>query len=360
MRNKRSKVDSPNKGAESQNYYHPLQTIEDQCNDEVILEKSPKIYIPPITIIKTKIENIHELCKTLKISEYSIRKISIGLKLFCKNKQDFDNICNGLANKFEYFTYGTKNEKPYKAILLGLDKQDPIILKNKLIEMGLLCLDVKLVSRARDGNNEQIIYVVYFQRKSTSIRELRKDFSVFDYVKVRWEFQSPNRSKVTQCYNCQMFGHGSSRCKVKTFCVKCAGNHKSAECNATIEKCANCNGNHTAMSPDCPNREKYLQMRQRSLPRPNNTRRINFPSNRNYTQNNPVQYDVSFPNTLNQNTTQNAGNWNTQGNSNNNNNLFSIQEIKNLTMELITSLKNCKTRADQFEVITGLACKFLY
>lgn len=353
--NKRKKVDSSTKGAENQNYFHPLQTVDDESQDEVILERSPKIHIPPITIIKCKIDQIHELCKNLKISDYSIRKISLGLKLFCNNKNDFDEICKGLSNKFEYFTYGTKNEKPYKAILLGLDKQDPSKIKKTLIEKGLLCLDVKLVSRVKHNNNEQIIYIVYFQRKTITIKELRKDHSVFEFVKVRWEFQSPNRSKITQCYNCQMFGHGSSRCNVKTFCVKCAGNHKSTDCNATFEKCANCSGNHKAMSPDCPNRANYLQLRQRTLPKTFNSRRNNEHSN------NPVQYNVSFPNTLNQSTPEICNDWNTQQRyNNNNNNLFSIQEIKNLAMELITSLRNCKTRADQFEVITSLACKFIY
>ena len=60
-----------------------------------------------------------------------------------------------------------------------------------------------------------------------------------------------------------MFGHGSSRCMVKTFCAHCAaGNHKTADCNASFEKCANCSGAHRAMSPDCPSRESYNKIRQ--------------------------------------------------------------------------------------------------
>ena len=46
-------------------------------------------------------------------------------------------------------------------------------------------------------------------------------------------------------------------------------------------------------------------------------------------------------------------------NSTQNAELFSISELQTLTFELIANLKNCKTRLDQFEVITNLACKFL-
>ena len=59
----------------------------------------------------------------MKITDYSIRKISIGIKLFLKSQADFESIGNSLNNKYEYFTYATKNEKLYKALLFGLEKK---------------------------------------------------------------------------------------------------------------------------------------------------------------------------------------------------------------------------------------------
>ena len=43
----------------------------------------------------------------------------------------------------EYFTYAAKNEKPYKAVLLGLDKSDPSVIKAHLLKLGLKVMDVK-------------------------------------------------------------------------------------------------------------------------------------------------------------------------------------------------------------------------
>ena len=153
-----------------------------------------------------------------------------------------------------------------------------------------------------------------------------------------------------------MFGHGSSNCRVKTFCAICAGNHKTVDCKEATVKCANCNGAHKAMSPECPNRETFLKIRQRAQPRSVRQRGQQYKNTSNY--------NVNFPNTLNQsqNIRQNAYTFSNNQPSieQNKNNLFSFEEMKNLTFELISGLKKCKSREDQFEVITSLACKFLY
>lgn len=349
-----------NNSASSSNYFTPLQTLDDNDDDnnEIIVKKTNKVHIPPITILKCKSDQIHDFCRELKILNFSIRKISIGIKLFCNSKEDYDLVCNKLETKFEFFTYGAKNDKPYKAVLLGLDKYDPNIIKQKLIDMKLLCLDVKLVTK-KGLHSEQAIYIVYFQRKSVTIKELRQNYSVIEYIKVKWEFQKTSSSRITQCHNCQMLGHGSSRCRVKTFCANCAGNHKTSECNSETVMCANCKGPHKSSSPTCPNREKFQEMRQRSQPRSLRTRHTFSNNNTRYSNRN-VNYTTDFPNSLNQQSTNNNREWNRQSNDNKSNDLFSIEEIKNLTLELISSLKKCRSKADQFEVITSLACKFLY
>ena len=173
--NKRKANDSSQR-TDNQNFFAPLQTIDDDDNDENVIEPPVKNNIPPITILKCKIEQVHEVCRYLKIDDYSIRKISIGLKLFCSKKEDFTNVCESLTKMFhmEYFTYAAKNEKPYKAVLLGLDKSDPSVIKAHLLKLGLKVMDVKIVTRGRDSNNEQIIFIVYFEKKSITLKELRQ------------------------------------------------------------------------------------------------------------------------------------------------------------------------------------------
>lgn len=108
------------------------------------------------------------------------------------------------------------------------------------------------------------------------------------------------------------------------------------------------------MSPECPSRATYLEVKQRAQPK--RIIRSGFPnSNNTY-----IDYSTHFPNTLQQKTTSHVSNWGKPDLPNSNNqDLFSFEELKTLTVELITNLSKCKTRSDQFEVITNLAFKFL-
>lgn len=372
MTGKKPKNNTAATSAGSSNYFSPLQTIDDD-DDEVIAQTNDiKPRIPPITILKCKIEEIHDICKSAKIKDYAIRKMSIGLKFFCYSKHDYDLINSVLNGKYQCFTHPTKEDRPYKALLFGLETQDPAALKKKLINMGLQCIDVKIVHK-KSTYATFVIYVVYFQRKTITMKELRQKYSVIEYVKVKWDFQSSKKNRITQCHNCQMYGHGSSHCKVNTFCANCAGSHKTSECNQSVIKCANCNGPHKSTDSDCPSKTHYLNAKQRRLP-------IN--RQQNHVNMNRMNYNNSFPNALQQNTLPPTGAWqnrrmlninnnsinsnnNSYNNTTNNNNntnsgeLFSVQELQSLTLELIINLRNCKSKIDQFEVITNLACKFL-
>lgn len=345
------------------NYYQPLQTLENENEDETIVTKTIKESVPPITIIKCQIDQLHELCKKSKISAYSIRKISIGLKLFCQTSEDFNKAVDSLrsGDKFEFFTHAYKTDRPYKALLFGLDKTDVSLLKNKLLSMGLDCLNVKLIHKSEPGRMDHIFYMVYFKKQSISLKELRQKYSVIEYLKVKWEYYKNKINKVTQCYNCQMFGHGSSHCAVKTFCSKCSGNHKTTECTANSFKCANCNGDHESSSPDCPSRIKYLEIKQRIANKNNRSpKRGNNDVRQSNVQSGSNQngYNTSYPALHTGSPIPNSwANLNTS--SNNNGDLFSFEEIKNITFELIHKLKSCKSKLDQLEVVSSIATKFL-
>lgn len=230
VRKKLKKQDTGQQSYVNANYYSPLQTQlskeEDENTDkndidcEQIITKN-KVYIPPITVLKCSVEQLHNFCKSINCSKYSIKKMSIGIKLFCMDIKDYESACASLKGKFEFFSYADKNVKPYKVLLFGLDEMDPSSLKTDIIGLGLQCLDVKRVKRTRPNNSVVIFYVIYFTKKSVSLNELRKSYSVINYVKVKWEYQRRNSNQITQCYNCQMFGHGSSQCAVKSYCSIC-------------------------------------------------------------------------------------------------------------------------------------------
>ena len=99
----------------------------------------------------------------------------------------------------------------------------------------------------------------------------------------------------------------------------------------------------------------HNKIRQRT--QPNRIRK----NTQNYTVN--TNYSANFLNTLNQYEMLNSSNMKYSQHLNqetNDENLFSFEELKNLTFKLISNLRKCNYRELQFEVVTSLAYKFLY
>ena len=129
--------------------------------------------------------------------------------------------------------------------------------KCDLANKGFKVLEIKLMTRKHpeaNGVEKKIVklplFLINFD-SSVSIREVVSITSVC-YCVVSWEkFRSYN--KVTQCYNCQGYGHVSMNCFRKSKCMRCAGEQKSKSCTANKEniKCINCGLGHLSNSKEC-------------------------------------------------------------------------------------------------------------
>lgn len=80
-------------------------------------------------------------------------------------------------------------------------------------------------------------------------------------VKIRWE-KYKNPKKISQCYRCQDFNHGTDYCHRKPRCVKCTKQHLTKDCDKPAEakpQCVNCSGDHPANASECPTYKQHLQ-----------------------------------------------------------------------------------------------------
>ena len=71
------------------------------------------------------------------------------------------------------------------------------------------------------------------------------------------EFRKP--VSVTQCFNCQSFGHLAKNCRSKPKCLICGESHSHKGCpnkEARKPKCANCMRPHVASYKGCPEYQK--------------------------------------------------------------------------------------------------------
>ena len=111
---------------------------------------------------------------------------------------------------------------------------------------------------------------------------LETDPSVFPQLKgskllIGWtRVKVSEHLRPTQCFKCGRFGHISTNCPSKEYCLHCSTRtHSTSECREKKLKCANCafnnekfgigvNQNHSMIDPRCPYRvweEKQLQKR---------------------------------------------------------------------------------------------------
>jgi hypothetical protein len=67
---------------------------------------------------------------------------------------------------------------------------------------------------------------------------------------------------VRQYFNCQQYSHIGTTCVNTVKCVYCAEGHQSRDCpskDAPENKCANCEGAHTAWSTECKARQQEVE-----------------------------------------------------------------------------------------------------
>lgn len=147
-----------------------------------------------------------------------------------------------------YYTFTPPDEKTLRVVLRGVPEhytEDEI--KTDLETKGH---QPEKVVRFKNKDKRPIpLVLVILPRDDKQIYKLR-------YVKqfaITVESQKP-KSSIGQCHRCQLFGHAQSRCTAPPKCVKCAGNHITAECIKPPNrppKCANCGGEHPASYRGC-------------------------------------------------------------------------------------------------------------
>lgn len=166
-----------------------------------------------------------------------------------------------------------------------------------------------------------------------------------------------------QCSKCFLHGHGEKNCHMAIKCANCGENHKLEDCALEKPVCCNCKGEHTATFADCPSRKNFIEIRKSLSSRT---------ANKKYTQQRPQlqteRFDIEamFP-ALPQPKKNPLFNWGSTTHhmppapaNSDDSSLFSIDEIMQITHDVLTSLKSCKTKMQQFETITRLAVKYVY
>ncbi|UYV83888.1 hypothetical protein LAZ67_X000522, partial [Cordylochernes scorpioides] len=270
---------SPATGVSQQmNAAHPPQDDEENSDNDgpwttVTNVKKPRI--PPV--IAENVADWKLLCQELKDLCMEPFQVTIsGKKHIIKSKNigDFKKIREYVQKNNGGYSYRLQEEKPLKVVLKGVStafKEEDVVIE--LVSMGFTEVIVKRLHRQSTKIPMNIVLVELPKNEPN-----KRIYGITEILYQKIVVESFRTTKrVTQCFNCQGFGHCQLNCFLKPKCVKCAEEHHSKDCPRKSKqlppKCANCGEAHTANYRGCPNFPKP-QQQQLKPPRQNSPNTI--------------------------------------------------------------------------------------
>jgi hypothetical protein len=173
----------------------------------------------PPHIILTSTINLMQLQKQLKglvKGSFEFRSTRNGTRVVTKEMADFSAIKEYFnSQNLNYFTLFPKSLKPMKAVIRHLPGNTPAEeIYEGLEELGFDIISVRQMSTTRRSQGSESINLPLFLitlPKSEKSHEIFKLTSLC-YISIKVE---PYRSQngLTQCHNCQQFGHVWANCK---------------------------------------------------------------------------------------------------------------------------------------------------
>jgi hypothetical protein len=163
--------------------------------------------------------------------EYEFRNAWNGTRISTKEITKYSYIKPYLKkNSFHYFILSPNSEKPIKAIIHHLP---PDGISSNLDDLGFNVINVRQMTANGTAPNGQThvktltLFLVILTRNINS-QEMCKLISL-NHIMIKVELYRA-QTGLTQCYNCQNFGHVWANCKQPPRCLWYGGNHLHSDC----------------------------------------------------------------------------------------------------------------------------------
>lgn len=212
--------------------------------------KPPPIFVdgvsniqPLIALLDEHVNDSYEI-KVLRNEQVKIQPISSAA---------YSVIVKQLEIKqTEFYTYKLKEDRSFKVILKNMHPStDTNEIKRELSDLGHCVTNIWNIKQ-RVSKKPLPIFIVDLKQNSNN--KLIYDIKSLMHCRIFFEPPRPKREP-PQCAKCQQYGHTKTYCRRSPKCIKCAGNHISADCTRKNRsddvKCALCEGNHPANYKGC-------------------------------------------------------------------------------------------------------------
>jgi hypothetical protein len=228
----------------TKNFFAPLLTTnmdtdapgtESTAAEEAAPGKSGR---PPPIVLKsaTSLIQLQKQLKGVAKQTFEFCSTINGTRVVTKDMVDYQSVKAYFeSNNISYCTFYHKSVNPIKAMIRHLPvntRTSAEGIAEALVDLGFDLVSVKHMSTARkppEGttHTSMPLFLVTLRRKTKS-QDLFK-LSSLCHISVKVEsYKSQNA--LTQCYNCQKFGHVWANCKQPPLCLWCGGGHLHRDC----------------------------------------------------------------------------------------------------------------------------------
>lgn len=160
-------------------------------------------FLTPLILSKKPLMKVMGTNKTQILSENNDDKAKIITKL--KEQQ------------FAFFTYSEPTQKPLIFVLKKYFAAEQEELLATLKAENVAAEKVTVLCPKPEFPS----FLVHFSPQATNLLTLERTVKSVGNVIVKWQRFDRSRKRLTQCHNCQNYGHATSNCGKKHRCVKC-------------------------------------------------------------------------------------------------------------------------------------------
>ena len=248
--------------------------IESPTSKPLKSKEKPIQRPPPIMI--TGVEDykaLYSLIKNHTKLDFNIKLLNNNIyKINVLNSDDYRTVTAALnIEKTSWYSYENKQSRPIKIVIKNLHHS----WSSEDIVSYLQAQNLKAISAINMLKYKTKEPLDMFLVSFDSSEDIKRIYELKTILNTIIKIEPPKQSKwIPQCKSCQGFNHTKNYCSKPPRCVKCAGKHRTEECDKPEKekpKCVNCGEDHPANYRGCLVAKELQKLRKKQTKRQINT-----------------------------------------------------------------------------------------
>lgn len=209
-----------------------------------------------------------KLIELIGVDNFICKSTVDHLKIQTSNPEAYRTLVHYLRNEqAEFHTFQLKEDKPMRIVIRNLHPSTSTEMIKSELELRLY--EVRQVTQVIHRISKIPLPLFFVDLEPTD--HSNEIFKLESLLHTKIKIEEPHKPKIiSQCQNCQAYGHTKAYCGYSPRCVRCGDDHSSSACPNSRQdpmRCALCTGNHPANYKGCT---VYKNLQQRKKTNLNN------------------------------------------------------------------------------------------